>query len=127
MSEAVGSSAAVPAGREAVIVSGPGRPSPAARLAGHLFRRRIGRHRDQGGARARWHRRDQVDYVIMGQVLQAGAGQIPRGRRPWRGVPCRSGTDGQQVCLSGLDAIALAAQLVRLGECDVVVAAAWSR
>jgi len=67
---------------------------------------------------------DQVDYVIMGQVLQAGAGQIPaRQAAVAAGVPMSvPALTVNKVCLSGLDAIALAAQYIRLGEFDVVVA-----
>jgi acetyl-CoA C-acetyltransferase len=67
---------------------------------------------------------DQVDYVIMGQVLQAGAGQIPsRQAAVAAGIPMTvPSLTINKVCLSGLDAIALAAQLVRAGEFDVVVA-----
>jgi len=67
---------------------------------------------------------DQVDYVIMGQVLTAGAGQIPARQAAVKGgipmdVPALT---INKVCLSGLDAVALAAQLIRAGEFDVVVA-----
>ena len=67
---------------------------------------------------------DQVDYVIMGQVLQAGAGQIPaRQAAVAAGIPMTvPALNINKVCLSGLDAIALAAQLIRAGEFDVVVA-----
>jgi acetyl-CoA C-acetyltransferase len=67
---------------------------------------------------------DQVDYVIMGQVLQAGAGQIPsRQAAVAGGIPMSvPSLTINKVCLSGLDAIALAAQLIRAGEFDVVVA-----
>jgi acetyl-CoA C-acetyltransferase len=67
---------------------------------------------------------DQVDYVIMGQVLQAGAGQIPsRQAAVAGGIPMTvPSLTINKVCLSGLDAIALAAQLIRAGEFDVVVA-----
>jgi acetyl-CoA C-acetyltransferase len=67
---------------------------------------------------------DQVDYVIMGQVLQAGEGQIPaRQAAVAAGIPMSVPALGiNKVCLSGLDAIALAAQLIRAGEFDVVVA-----
>ena len=67
---------------------------------------------------------DQVDYVIMGQVLQAGAGQIPaRQAAVAAGIPMTvPALTINKVCLSGLDAIALAAQLIRAGEFDVVVA-----
>jgi acetyl-CoA C-acetyltransferase len=67
---------------------------------------------------------DQVDYVIMGQVLQAGTGQIPsRQAAVAAGIPMSvPSVTINKVCLSGLDAIALAAQLIRAGEFDVVVA-----
>jgi acetyl-CoA C-acetyltransferase len=67
---------------------------------------------------------DQVEYVIMGHVLQAGAGQITaRQAAVAAGVPMTvPALTVNKVCLSGLDAIALAAQLVRLGEYDIIVA-----
>jgi acetyl-CoA C-acetyltransferase len=65
-----------------------------------------------------------VQYVIMGQVLTAGAGQIPARQAA---VKAGIGLDVpaltvNKVCLSGIDAIALADQLVRAGEVDCVVA-----
>ena len=67
---------------------------------------------------------DQVEYVIMGQVLQAGAGQIPARQAAVRaGIPMDvPALTVNKVCLSGMDAIALADQLIRAGEFDVVVA-----
>ncbi|HSR83926.1 MAG TPA: acetyl-CoA C-acetyltransferase [Streptosporangiaceae bacterium] len=67
---------------------------------------------------------DRVEYVIMGQVLQAGEGQIPaRQAAVAAGIPMTvPALSINKVCLSGLDAIALAAQLIRAGEFDVVVA-----
>jgi acetyl-CoA C-acetyltransferase len=67
---------------------------------------------------------DRVDYVIMGHVLQAGAGQIPsRQAAVAAGIPMTvPSLTINKVCLSGLDAIALAAQLIRVGEFDVIVA-----
>ncbi len=67
---------------------------------------------------------DDVDYVIMGQVLQAGVGQIPsRQAAVAGGIPMSvPSITINKVCLSGLDAIALAAQLIRAGEFDIVVA-----
>jgi acetyl-CoA C-acetyltransferase len=67
---------------------------------------------------------DQVEYVIMGQVLQAGAGQITaRQAAVAAGIPMTTpAVTVNKVCLSGLDAVALAAQLIRLGEYDVIVA-----
>jgi len=67
---------------------------------------------------------DRVQYVIMGQVLQAGAGQITARQAAVAAgiamdVPALT---VNKVCLSGLDAIALASQLIRLGEYDVIVA-----
>ncbi len=67
---------------------------------------------------------DQVDYVIMGQVLQAGAGQIPaRQAAVEAGIPMSTpALTINKVCLSGLDAIALADQLIRAGEFEIIVA-----
>jgi acetyl-CoA C-acetyltransferase len=67
---------------------------------------------------------EQVQYVIMGQVLQAGAGQIPaRQAAVEAGIPMSvPALTINKVCLSGLDAIALADQLIRAGEFDIVVA-----
>ncbi|MQA27038.1 MAG: acetyl-CoA C-acyltransferase [Micromonosporaceae bacterium] len=67
---------------------------------------------------------DQVQYVIMGQVLQAGAGQITARQAATKAgiamnVPALT---VNKVCLSGLDAIALADQLIRAGEFDIIVA-----
>jgi acetyl-CoA C-acetyltransferase len=67
---------------------------------------------------------DQVDYVIMGQVIQAGAGQITaRQAATLAGIPREiPAITINKVCLSGLNAIALADQLIRAGEVEVVVA-----
>ena len=67
---------------------------------------------------------DQVQYVIMGQVLQAGAGQMSaRQAAVGAGIPMTvPALTVNKVCLSGLDAIALADQLIRAGEFDIVVA-----
>src|SRR4051794_25910438 len=67
---------------------------------------------------------DQVQYVIMGQVLQAGGGQITaRQAAVGAGIPMTvPAVTVNKVCLSGLDAIALADQLIRAGEFDIVVA-----
>src|SRR3954468_17227187 len=67
---------------------------------------------------------EQVDYVIMGQVLTAGAGQIPaRQAAAKAGIPMTvPALTINKVCLSGLAAIALADQLIRAGEFEVVVA-----
>jgi len=67
---------------------------------------------------------DQVDYVIMGHVLQAGQGQMTARQAAIKGgipmtVPALT---INKVCLSGLDAIALADQLIRAGEFEIIVA-----
>lgn len=67
---------------------------------------------------------EQVDYVIMGQVLQAGAGQIPARQAAVKaGIPMTvPALTINKVCLSGINAIALADQMIRAGEYDIVVA-----
>lgn len=67
---------------------------------------------------------EQVQYVIMGHVLQAGGGQITaRQAAVEAGIPMSvPAVAVNKVCLSGLDAIALADQLIRAGEFDIVVA-----
>ncbi|NED97422.1 acetyl-CoA C-acetyltransferase [Phytoactinopolyspora alkaliphila] len=67
---------------------------------------------------------DAVEYVIMGQVLTAGCGQMPaRQAAVNAGLPMTvPALNVNKVCLSGIDAIALADQLVRAGEFDIIVA-----
>ena len=67
---------------------------------------------------------DQVDYVIMGHVIQAGAGQITaRQAAVSGGIPMTvPALTVNKVCLSGLNAIAMADQLIGYGEFDTVVA-----
>jgi acetyl-CoA C-acetyltransferase len=67
---------------------------------------------------------DMAEYVIMGHVLQAGTGQITSRQAAVKaGIPMTvPATTVNKVCLSGLDAIAQAADLIRLGEFDVIVA-----
>ena len=67
---------------------------------------------------------DQVEYVIMGQVIQAGTGQIPARQAAVKGgIPMTvPAVTLNKVCLAGLNAIALADQLIGYGEFDVVVA-----
>ena len=66
----------------------------------------------------------EIDYVIMGQVLQAGAGQITaRQAAVLGGVPIEvPAITINKVCLSGLNAIALADQMIRAGEIEVAIA-----
>ena len=88
---------------------------PATALGGHAIQAAL----ERGGVRP-----DQVEYVIMGQVLQAGAGQITaRQAAVAAGIPMTTpAVTINKVCLSGLDAIALADQLIRAGEFEIVVA-----
>ena len=67
---------------------------------------------------------DQVDYVFMGQVLQAGTGQITaRQAAANAGIPMTvPATTVNKVCLSGLNTIYLADLLIQAGEADIVVA-----
>jgi acetyl-CoA C-acetyltransferase len=67
---------------------------------------------------------DQVDYVLMGQVLQAGQGQITARQAAVKaGIPMTVPANTiNKVCLSGLNTIYLADQMIRAGEADIVVA-----
>ncbi|MDQ1396957.1 MAG: acetyl-CoA C-acetyltransferase [Acidimicrobiaceae bacterium] len=67
---------------------------------------------------------DQVDYVFMGQVLQAGAGQITARQAAVKaGIPMTTpATTINKVCLSGLNTIYLADQMIAAGDADIVVA-----
>jgi acetyl-CoA C-acetyltransferase len=67
---------------------------------------------------------DQVQYVIMGHVIQAGAGQITaRQAAVAAGIPMSvPALSINKVCLSGINAIALADHLIAAGEYDIIVA-----
>src|SRR5437773_1488060 len=88
---------------------------PATTLGAHAIRAALERSGVKG---------EEVDYVIMGQVLQAGAGQITaRQAAIEAGIPQEvPAITINKVCLSGINAIALADQLIRAGEVEVVVA-----
>ena len=91
------------------------RDVPAVELGARAIREALSRADVQG---------DQIDYVIMGQVIQAGTGQITArqaaiGAEIPREVPAIT---INKVCLSGLNAVALADQLIRAGEIEVAVA-----
>ncbi|HXN78513.1 MAG TPA: acetyl-CoA C-acetyltransferase [Candidatus Dormibacteraeota bacterium] len=88
---------------------------PAKSLGAHAIRAALSR----AGVKV-----EDVDYVIMGQVLQAGAGQITaRQAAIEAGIPQEvPAITINKVCLSGINAIALADQLIRAGEVEVVVA-----
>lgn len=113
------------AGDRSVIVAGA--RTPVGRLMGSLSQHsgaQLGATAIAGALARAGITGDQVDYVIMGQVLTAGAGQIPArqaavGAGIGMNVPALT---INKVCLSGLDAIALADQMIRAGVVDVVVA-----
>ena len=67
---------------------------------------------------------DEVDHVIMGQVLMAGQGQVPSRQAAVKaGIPMSvPSVNVNKVCLSGLNAIYLADQMIAAGEADIVVA-----
>ena len=67
---------------------------------------------------------DQVDHVIMGQVLMAGQGQVPaRQAAVAAGIPLSTpSVNVNKVCLSGLNAIYMAHQMIAAGDADIVVA-----
>ncbi len=88
---------------------------PATQLGAHAIRHALERARVEPG---------EVDYVYMGQVVQAGAGQIPsRQATMAAGLPNTVPSDTiNKVCASSLRAVNLADMAIRLGESGVVVA-----
>ena len=111
--------------RQPVIVGGA--RTPVGRLLGSLASKsasELGGVAIAGALDRAGIRPEQVEYVIMGHVLQAGAGQITaRQAAVAAGIPMSiPALAVNKVCLSGLDAIALASQLIRLGEYDIIVA-----
>ena len=67
---------------------------------------------------------EQVDYVVMGQVLQAGQGQITARQAALKaGIPMTTpAITINKVCLSGINAIYLADQMIQAGDAEIVVA-----
>ena len=65
-----------------------------------------------------------VDHVIMGQVLMAGQGQVPSRQAAVKaGIPMNvPAVNVNKVCLSGLNAIYLADQMIQAGDADIVIA-----
>jgi acetyl-CoA C-acetyltransferase len=108
-----------------VIVSGA--RTPMGRLLGNLKdlpATRLGATAIKAALQRGAVRPEQVQYVIMGQVLQAGAGQIPARQAAVEAGIAMSvpALTINKVCLSGLNAIALADQLIRAGEAEIIVA-----
>ncbi len=110
---------------QSVIVAGA--RTPIGRLLGglkSLSGSDLGGHAIKGALERAGVAPEQVDYVIMGQVLTAGAGQIPARQAAHKAgiglsVPA---VTVNKVCLSGINAISLADQLIRAGEFDIIVA-----
>ena len=67
---------------------------------------------------------EEVEHVIMGQVLMAGQGQVPSRQAAAKGgIPMSvPSVNINKVCLSGLNSIYLANQMIQAGEADIVVA-----
>ena len=108
-----------------VIVSGV--RTPIGKLSGALASmsaRDLGAIAIKGALEAAGISGEQVEYVIMGQVIQAGSGQNPaRKASTDAGIPMSTPSFTlNKVCLSGLDTIALADQMIQAGEYDIVVA-----
>ncbi|MDN4162795.1 acetyl-CoA C-acetyltransferase [Nocardioides abyssi] len=108
-----------------VIVAGA--RTPIGRLSGglkDLSASDLGGHAIKGALAKAGVSGEQVDYVVMGQVILAGAGQNPaRMAAVNGGIPMSvPSITINKVCLSGLNAIALADQMIRAGEAEVVVA-----
>ena len=105
------SSARTPIGK----LSGALASLPATDLGAHAIRAALARAGITG---------EQVDYVLLGQVLQAGAGQMPARQAAVKGgIPMSVPSMLiNKVCLSGIDAIYLADQMIQAGDAEVVVA-----
>src|SRR6187431_3826268 len=67
---------------------------------------------------------DEVDHVIVGQVLMAGQGQVPSRQAATKaGIPMSvPAVNINKVCLSGLNALYLADQMIASGDAEIVVA-----
>jgi acetyl-CoA C-acetyltransferase len=105
------SSARTPIGR----LSGALSSLSAADLGGHAIRAALAR----GGVSP-----DVVDYVYVGQVIQAGSGQMPARQAAFKaGISLDVPSVGlNKACLSGIDAVYLADLMIQAGDADVVVA-----
>src|SRR4051794_31137908 len=116
---------AAPSDRTSVIVAGA--RTPMGRLLGSLkgmSAPELGAVAIKGALDRAGVAPDAVQYVIMGHVLQAGVGQNPaRPAAAKAGIPMTvPAITINKVCLSGLNAIALADQLIRAGEFEILVA-----
>ena len=112
-----------------VIVSGARTPIGKFRGAFAAVRRWTSAACDPGRGRAGGHRGEQVDYAIVGHVLQAGAGQITSlqasiGAGLPKDVPAIT---INKVCLSSMSAIAMADQMIRAARSRSRSRGGWSR
>ena len=110
---------------EAVIVAGA--RTPLGKMSGGLASLSavdLGAHAIKGALDKAGVAPDAVEYVLMGQVLQAGLGQgAGRQAAAKAGIPMNvPAVTLNKLCLSGINTITHAAMLVRSGEYDVVVA-----
>ena len=100
--------------------------TPFGRLGGALAKyeaTELGAHASRAGLERAGLEPGEVEYVIMGQVLQAGAGQAP-GRQAaiGAGIPKEVGADTiNKVCASSIRAVEIADQMIRAGDHEVVV------
>ncbi len=111
--------------RDAVIIGGS--RTPFGRLLGALADLTaidLGAHAIKGALEDAGVSPEAVDTVIMGQVIQAGAGQNPGRQAALQAGIGRNvhGITINKVCLSGATAVIDAARLIALGDADVVVA-----
>ncbi|MHB0885753.1 MAG: acetyl-CoA C-acetyltransferase [Bacillota bacterium] len=88
---------------------------PATDLGGHVIKDVVRRSGLKG---------EEIDYVYMGQVIQAGAGQVPSRQATIKaGLPTTVPSDTiNKVCASSLRAVNLADMMIRVGEAQIVVA-----
>ncbi|HEU0205085.1 MAG TPA: acetyl-CoA C-acyltransferase, partial [Pseudolysinimonas sp.] len=118
-------SAAAPAPRTSVIVAGA--RTPIGKLLGGLSgmsAAQLGGVAIAGALEKAGVAGSDIDYVIMGQVLTAGAGQLPaRQAAVAGGIPMNvPSTTVSKVCLSGIQAVIMADQFIRSGDATTIVA-----
>ena len=100
--------------------------TPFGKLGGALAKyeaTELGAHAIRAGLERAGLESGEVEYVIMGQVLQAGAGQAPaRQAAIGAGIPKEVGSDTiNKVCASSIRAVEIADQMIRAGDHEVVV------
>ena len=101
--------------------------TPFARFMGsfkNLSATNLGAHAIRGALLSAGLEKSAVDYLIMGMVLQGGAGQIPSRQAGFQaGLPFSLPSETlNKVCASGLRAVNIATMMIQTGEAEVVVA-----